>query len=444
MIWLLRELLAEEYEVLGAGGQNEALKIISGPDPPHLVILDLRLNKEDGLEVLSRVKAMAPATPVLIITAYASVATAVQAIKRGAFDYITKPFDIEEMRLLIRRALEDSGASAPPPGLLDTADGLLRNRIVAKSREMHKIWRLVQKVAPTEATVLITGESGTGKELVARAIHAESPRSQKPFIAVNCAALPENLLESELFGYEEGAFTGAGRRKPGKFELAGGGTILLDEIGDMALSTQVKILRVLEERVVDRLGGTRSIPVDVRIIASTNKDLSYLVRKGQFREDLYFRLAVFPIFLPPLRKRAEDIPLLAEYFLKTFAGKYKKSHLKGFDRAVPDILSRYNWPGNVRELRNTVEQLVILADGPLIRAGDIPSSFGFLSSLVSPGQAGPPEQRATSYKECKDLAESRAIAEALEACGGNRTRAANLLGISRRTLQLKINKYNLT
>jgi len=444
MIWLLRESLAEEFDVLGATNKSEALKVMSGPEKVSLVILDLRLYKEDGMDVLTRLKAMAPATPVLIITAYASVATAVEAIKKGAFDYITKPFDIEEMRLLIRRALNGCGQSGPAPAPGESDGGLLKNRIVARSQEMHEVWRLVQKVAPTEATVLITGESGTGKEVVARAIHAESLRSRKPFIAVNCAALPENLLESELFGHEEGAFTGARRRKPGKFEMAGGGTILLDEIGDMEPATQVKILRVLEERVVDRLGSTRLTPVDVRIIASTNKELSYLVRKGDFREDLFFRLAVFPIVLPPLRERPVDIPVLAHHFLKIFTEKYNKEHVRGFDEAVEEILSRHNWPGNVRELRNTVEQLVILTDGPFIQVGDIPPSFGVLSSLIEPlKHTEAVEQGIARFRDSKDSAESQAVFEALQACSGNRTQAARLLGISRRTLQLKINKYNL-
>lgn len=445
MIWLLKESLAEEFEVLGAKNKKEALEIMSGPDPAHMVILDLRLHKEDGINVLKKLKKVSPATPVLIITAYASISTAVEAMKSGAYDYITKPFDIEEMRLLIRRAMGDISAADPAPSIQgSTAGGLLRNRIVAKSNEMLKVWHLVQKVAPTEATVLITGESGTGKELIARAIHAESLRQSRPFIAVNCAALPENLLESELFGYEEGAFTGARGRKPGKFELATGGTILLDEIGDMHLSTQVKILRALEERVVDRLGGTRPTQIDVRVIASTNKDLSFLVRKGEFREDLYFRLAVFPIALPPLRERTGDIQVLAAHFMKTFAEKYKKVNLRGIDQAVLETLSRYSWPGNVRELRNAIEQFVILADGPLIKKEDILPSFGILSSLAAQFNPEHPGVPAPSmFKICMDNAESRAIVEALEECGGNRTRAARLLGISRRTLQLKISKYKL-
>ncbi|MHB1042586.1 MAG: sigma-54-dependent transcriptional regulator [Eubacteriales bacterium] len=445
MIWLLKESLSEEFEVLGAKNKKEAMEIMSGPDPARMVVLDLRLHKEDGISVLKKLKKISPDTPVLIITAYASVSTAVEAMKSGAYDYITKPFDIEEMRLLIRRALSESSTPGQAPAVRSNADnGLLRNRLVAESREMLKVWHLVRKVAPTEATVLIAGESGTGKELIARAIHAESLRRGRPFIAVNCAALPENLLESELFGYEEGAFTGARGRKPGKFELAGGGTVLLDEIGDMHLSTQVKILRVLEERVVDRLGGTRPTPVDVRVIASTNKDLSFMVRKGEFREDLYFRLAVFPIVLPPLRERAGDIQVLAAHFLKTFAEKYHKNNLRGMDRAVLDTLSRYSWPGNVRELRNSIEQFVILSDGPLIRTEDILPSFGVLSSLAAQFNLEHEGDKAPSvFKMSMDNAESRAIVEALKACGGNRTRAARLLDISRRTLQLKMSKYKL-
>lgn len=443
MIWLLRESFFEEFEVLGAGSQKEALDIISSQQV-HMVLLDLRLHNEDGVEVLKRIKGIIPSIPVLIITAYASVATAVEAMKSGAFDYITKPFDIEEMRLLIKRALNLTGsatASEDEPGGI--APGLFRNQIVAESKTMRKVWHLVRKVAPTDASVLISGESGTGKELIARALHNESLRRNKPFIAVNCAALPDNLLESELFGYEAGAFTGARRNKPGKFELAEGGTILLDEIGDMQLNTQVKILRVLEERVVDRLGSTKATPVDVRIIASTNKDLSYLVQKGEFREDLYFRLAVFPIILPPLRERDGDIPVLARHFLRTFTSKYQKEYVQDFHSSVLQIFSSYNWPGNVRELRNLVEQLVILTDGPLIMTEDIPPSFGVLSSMISTTHNPETGLNSSIIKESRDNAESRAIVEALQQCSGNRTKAAQLLGISRRTLQLKINKYNL-
>lgn len=441
MIWLLRESFLEDFDVLGANNEKEALEIAS-LQQIHMVILDLKLGNESGVEVLKKIKQIAPALPVLIITAYASVPTAVEAMKCGAFDYVTKPFDIDEMRLLIRRALNISGGPESFPEEL--ASGLSKNRIIAESEQMVMIWKLVQKVSSTEANVLISGESGTGKELVARAIHAESPRRKNPFIAVNCAALPENLLESELFGYEEGAFTGARGRKPGKFELAHGGTLLLDEIGDMQLSTQVKILRVLEEKVVDRLGSIKPTAVDVRIIASTNKELSYLVRKGEFREDLFFRLAVFPINIPPLRDRIGDVPVLAEHFLRIYSEKYHKEGLKGFHPAVLKTFSCYSWPGNVRELRNLVEQLVILSDGTFVKLEDIPPSFGVLSSLVASS-----ENRKTSVsgssniKESRNKAESQAITEALRLCDGNRTKAAHLLGISRRTLQLKMNQFKI-
>lgn len=439
MIWLLRESFSDEFDVAGASSEDEALEVMSSRQV-HLAVLDLRLGTESGLDVLKKIKLSSPSLPVLIITAYASVPTAVEAMKSGAFDYITKPFNIEDMRILIKKALNiPAGAEICQEGL---ASELFRNKIVTESEQMLAVWKLVQKVAPTEANVLINGESGTGKELVARAIHFQSPRRDKPFVAVNCAALPENLLESELFGYEEGAFTGARGRKPGKFELAGGGTLLLDEIGDMHLNTQVKILRVLEERVVDRLGSTRPTPVDARIIASTNKDLNYLVRRGEFREDLYFRLAVFPITLPPLRERVEDVPVLAEHFLRLYAEKYRREGLRGFHPAVLGAFSRYNWPGNVRELRNLVEQLVILAEGHLIKLEDMPASPGVIASLAA-SQEPKDEMLFSKIKESRDKAESQAIQEALRLCGGNRTRAAGLLGISRRTLQLKINRLKL-
>lgn len=435
MIWLLQESFIEEFEVLGAKNQKEAISILKSQHI-DLVILDLRLDNEDGVLALKNIKKMFPSIPVIIITAYASVPTAVETMKYGAYDYITKPFNIEEMRLLIRQAIKVYSPIGTESNTVTTE--LSKNKIIAESRKMLEVWHLVQKVAPTEANVLILGESGTGKELIARAIHAKSPRREKPFIAVNCAALPENLLESELFGYEEGAFTGARGRKPGKFELAHGGTLLLDEIGDMELNTQVKILRVLEEKVVDRLGSTKPTPVDVRIIASTNRDLSYLVKKGEFREDLYFRLAVFPILLPPLRERKEDIPILAKHFLITFAGKYGKKKLKEFHPAVLDYFYNYTWPGNVRELRNVVEQLVIMADGPVIRMEDVPPLLGTLSSHSEKNN-----NLAFNIKESRDQTEIKIIKEVLAQCNGNRTQAAKMLGISRRTLQLKIKKYNL-
>lgn len=440
MIWLLRESFKDEFECFSATNQAEAVAVVASR-PVDLVILDLRLDKEDGVETLKKIKEMAPPVPVIIMTAYASVPTAVEAMKYGAYDYLSKPFNIEDMRLLIRRALKVPPSPGAGPGGVES--GLSKNKIITQNRAMLNIWRLIKKVAPTGASVLITGESGTGKELVARAVHVESPRRQKPFIAVNCAALPENLLESELFGYEEGAFTGARGTKPGKFELAHEGSLLLDEIGDMPLNTQAKILRVLEENAVDRLGSTRPTQVDVRIIASTNKDLAYLVKKGDFREDLYFRLAVFPLVLPPLRDRGEDIPLLAEHLLAAFAAKYGKKGLAGFHPAVLECFSHYGWPGNVRELRNVVEQLAIMADGYLIKTEDIPPSMGMLSSLFhSPPPAGAAGD-FSGIKESRSRAEVKTIADALSRCGGNRTKAAEMLGISRRTLQLKIKKYHM-
>lgn len=474
MIWLLRESFIDDFDILGAKNQEEALAAISAHQV-DAVLLDLRLQNEDGISVLKKIKQLAPAVPVIVITAYASVPTAVEAMKRGAYDYITKPFDIEELRGLIRRSLNVSGSTK----LIQTypqkvTRELSRNKIVAQSSEMLRVWHLVKKVAPTEASVLITGESGTGKELIARALHAESLRRNKPFIPINCAALPETLLESELFGYEEGAFTGARGRKAGKFELAHGGTLLLDEIGDMPLSIQVKILRVLEDKVVERLGSTRQTTVDVRIIASTNKNLFEMVNKNMFREDLYFRLAVFPIHIPPLRERVEDIPTLAKHFLKTYTAKYQKETVKDFHPAVLDIFSRYRWPGNVRELRNLVEQLVILTDGSLVKIENLPSTFGVLAqpdkNSWPSGKDAPAENRrppgktripakdscrlhknsaphdksgVPNLEKSRREAERQAIYEALHYCNGNRTKAARLLGISRRTLQLKLKKLNI-
>lgn len=459
MIWLLKETFAPEFEIRGAKGGEEALEAM-GKERFDLVLLDLRLHQENGVGVLQKIKQFSPAIPVIMITAYASVPTAVEAMKSGAYDYVTKPFDLEELRLLICRALHLVQEKEADPEASEIAAEFSRNQIVAESKEMFEVWRLIQKVAPTEASVLILGESGTGKELVARALHAESPRRGKPFIPINCAALPENLLESELFGYEEGAFTGARGKKPGKFELAHGGTLLLDEIGDMPLGIQAKLLRVLEEGMVERLGSTKRIPVDVRIVACTNQDLLAQMEKRKFRRDLYFRLAAFPILLPPLRKRREDIPALARHFLECYATKYGRE-VKGFRPAVLEIFSRYPWPGNVRELRNLVEQLVILAEDPLIRVEDLPATFGVLSHWETQEEVEGPfrskEEKVgllprkeeftsgkfTGLRESREEIERRAITEALRICGGNRTQAAQLLGISRRTLQLKLKELGL-
>ncbi|HWI62181.1 MAG TPA: sigma-54 dependent transcriptional regulator [Symbiobacteriaceae bacterium] len=416
MAWLFEQSFGREFQVAAARSGPEALDRLER-DGADLIMLDLCMPGMDGMAVLKEVKRRWPAIPVVMMTAYATVKTAVEAIKAGAADYVMKPFDLEELRRVMTRALPSLPAGAPfrPAGMLGESPGML------------EVFRKIQRVAPTDACVLILGETGTGKELVARAIHASSSRSARPFVAFNCAAVPENLLESELFGYEKGAFTDAKSRKPGRFELAAGGTLLLDEIGDMPLSLQAKLLRVLETRAVEPLGAVRPVPVDLRVLAATHRDLRELVRQGRFREDLFFRLAVVPVQLPPLRERPGDVAVLGLHLLRTFAGKHGKV-FHGFSPQALAALESYTWPGNVRELRNLVEQVVVLWDGPTVELEHLPEFPGIQRSQVAAG----------SLRQMKAGYEQQRIEEALRACDGNRTQAAKLLGISRRALQLKL------
>ena len=383
-----------------------------------IVITDLRMEGMDGIEVLERVKGLDPQTEVVLITAYATAQTAVEAMKKGAYDYIIKPFDIEELKLLIKKIEEKQGLLYENALLQEKArrEGLL---VGGRSPAMRKVLELIDKVAPTDATVLVLGESGTGKELVARRIHHTSPRRDKPLVAVHCATFPENLLESELFGYERGAFTGANRRKVGHFEYADGGTIFLDEVGELPASVQAKLLRFLQERQFTRLGGVEPVRVDVRVIAATNRDLEREVREGRFREDLFYRLNVFPIELPPLRERREDIPLLVEHFLRQ-------------RNRPPDVISpeameallAYDWPGNVRELENVIERALILAGEGRITPDLLP--FGR-------PKAGAKVELPDEGVNLEEV-ERELITQALEKAGWNKAKAAKLLGITRRRL----------
>lgn len=383
-----------------------------------IVITDLRMEGMDGIEVLERVKGLDPQTEVVLITAYATAQTAVEAMKKGAYDYIIKPFDIEELKLLVKKIEEKQGLLYENALLQEKArrEGLL---VGGRSPAMRKVLELIDKVAPTDATVLVLGESGTGKELVARRIHHTSPRRDKPLVAVHCATFPENLLESELFGYERGAFTGATRRKVGHFEYADGGTIFLDEVGELPASVQAKLLRFLQERQFTRLGGVEPVRVDVRVIAATNRDLEREVREGRFREDLFYRLNVFPIELPPLRERKEDIPLLVEHFLRQ-------------RNRPPDVVSpeameallAYDWPGNVRELENVIERALILAGEGRITPDLLP--FG----RPKPGAKVELPDEGVNLEEV----ERELITQALEKAGWNKAKAAKLLGITRRRL----------
>lgn len=433
MCWLLKETLGHRFNVLTAVDGEAGLRILD-EEGVDLAILDLRLPDMDGLEVLRRVRLKGQSLPVLMITAYGSIQNAVQAMKLGANDYIVKPFDPEALdtaiqRILTIRSVQTGQAAA-------RAVGPFPEQMVAKSTAMSQVVEMVRQVASTQATVLIQGESGTGKELVVKMLHDLSPNPKGSFVAVNCAALPESLLEAELFGFEAGAFTGASRAKPGQFELAHNGTLFLDEIGDLPLILQGKLLRVLEEKTVNRLGSTRSIKVNVRVVSATNQDLVRMVKAEQFREDLYYRLAVILVYVPPLRERRKDIVPLVEQFLSDFAQRY--------DRAAPalsqeslEALTRYSWPGNVRELRNLVERLVILRSGATVTIEDLPSAIVDESS----GYTAPTLRGLLDGEKAK--VEREVVQQALQMYGGNRTKAASYLGVSRRWIQRKVHDYNL-
>ena len=401
-----------------------------------IILLDLKMKQMGGLEALERIKQLSPAIPVVLITAYASVRTAVEGMKLGLCDYLMKPVDIDELMAVIRKALRmDEAAPETIPDLEDREFDF--SDIVGQEGGLRETLEIVRLVARSDATVLITGESGTGKERIARAIHRNSHRAARPMIPINCAALPENLLESELFGFEKGAFTGADTKKMGKFELASGGTLFLDEIGDMSPITQAKVLRVLQEGVFERLGGTRSLQADVRIIAATNKNLEAEVEKGNFRSDLYFRLSVVPVHLPPLRERRADIPLLVDHFLKKYVRKNNRL-IRGFSPEAMDLLSRYTWPGNVRELENLVERAVLLSRTTLIGVDSLPLS---LKRLPRDG-AQPDDDASVPVRPIREV-ERELILRTLEHTGHNITRAAKLLGITRRGLQYKLKSMGI-
>ncbi len=421
------EDLQAEYCTSG----EAALEFLKG-NSADVVISDLRMEGMDGLQLLEAVKKAYPETEVIIMTAYATQKTAVEALKKGACDYLIKPFEMDELTLRVRRIFEQQRLAKEYRQLKRSREEpVFYHKIVGRSKPMREVYRLIKKASENDATVLIRGESGTGKELVAQAIHEASSRAQKPFVTVNCAALPENLLESELFGYEKGAFTGATQRRMGKFEQAAGGTIFLDEIGDMTLSTQAKILRVLQNKEIYRLGGNERIIVDVRIIAATHQDLESMVEEGRFRNDLYYRLNVFPITLPPLRERKEDIPALVHHFLQ-------QSPATGIVREALALLMDYDWPGNVRELQNAIERAGIVSEG-MIRPEDLPAH------IRSPGRSRSSQGRFELPEEGIQLDEfeKELIHQALEKARGNKTRAAELLGITRRRLYSMMERFGI-
>ena len=436
MQFMLREALgARGFEVEVAPSAEKALEVL-GERAFDVVLLDIRLEGMSGLEALPRILARDPHLPVVMMTGHGSRQAAIEAIQAGAYDFFEKPFKIEELTIVLRRALERRS-------LLRKVDQLEERvsfeNIIGHSGAMQAVLRLVRKVVATDVTVLICGESGTGKELIAQAIHYNSPRRDKPFVRLNCVAIPDSLLESELFGHERGAFTGAVARKLGKFELANGGTIFLDEIGDMSLHTQAKILRVLQEREFERVGGSETIKIDVRIVAATNKNLARAVEEGSFREDLYYRLNVFSINLPPLRERKEDIPPLVEHFVRRNVVELGKP-LVGFTAEAMNILLAYDWPGNVRELENYVQRAAVMAESEFIGPECLPPHLLTFKPKVQEELELEPGR---SLDEMLEGVERKLIRAALQRTGGVQSRAAKLLGITERSLWHRIKKLGI-
>jgi Nif-specific regulatory protein len=431
---LVRALTEAAHDVDEAPNGNAAIQRLH--DSHYDVVLtDLKMGGSDGLEVLRTTKALHPSTAVIVMTAFGSVTTAVEAMKSGAFDFVQKPFEIEEMEVKIEKALEMRRLRHELDYLRHTQNDIYDfDRIVGSSGALAKVLGVVRKVAKSNTTVLIRGETGTGKELIAGAIHHNSLRASRNFVRVNCAALQENLLESELFGHEKGAFTGADKQRIGRFEQADGGTLFLDEIGDMSASTQAKILRVLQEHEFERLGGTRTLKVDVRLIAATNRNLPTMVAMGQFREDLYYRLNVVSIEMPPLRERKEDIPALAEFFVRRFVGELKKK-MDGIHPDASKMLLRYNWPGNIRELENAVERAVLLTEGVQIRPEDL--RLGEVAQASADAE-GPSVVRIPPSGISLEEIERRALVEALKMSNWVQKDAAELLQISPRVINYKI------
>jgi len=431
-ISLTDALKGEGYTVLAVGNAEEALLALQQSDF-SMIITDIRLPGMNGLELLRQSQQSAPSTPVIVMTGYGNIKDAVESMRIGAFDYITKPFDLDDIFVTVSKALEVHTITEENIRLkkeISTQFGA--GRIIGDSKAMQSVFAILDKVSRTDSTVLILGESGTGKELVASTIHYQSARKKETIIRVNCAALPADLIESELFGYEKGAFTGADAKKPGRFDLADGGTLFLDEIGDLPALTQTKLLRFLEEKTFERLGGTSTVSVDIRIIAATNKNLEKDVEKGTFREDLYYRLNVIPVVLPPLRKRVEDIPLLIDTFSRRFNDQFG-TNVRFADEAVKELL-KYNFPGNVRELLNVVERCIALASGKTIKRSDLPPHI-----LKSSKEKIP----LLSLQQVNAEAEKDHIVKILRVTRGNRSKAAEILGISRKTLWEKINNYGL-
>jgi len=438
---MLKETLElSGYEVIIASDGAEGIKRVKD-SRIDVVLTDLKMPKKNGLEVLRASKDRNPLTPVIVMTAYGSIETSVNAMKMGAFDFITKPLDTDYLQLLISRSLKNQRLITENILLKDELSHQVGTpNIIGKSPVMVELAKGIQKVAQAKTTVLLMGESGTGKELFARAIHDISPRSNQPFVTINCAAIPKELLESELFGYEKGAFTGAAERKQGKLGLADKGTVFLDEIGEMDMALQAKVLRTLQEEEIERVGGTSSVKIDIRIIAASNRDLEAAVADNAFREDLYYRLSVFPVTIPPLRERPDDIPVLVEHFISKYASEMNIPH-KNVSPDAMDALSKYSWKGNVRELENVLERALILCEGETIQKMQLglaaPVSGDPMNNIPMEGTLEDTSKAALKF------AESKRIAKALESTGGNKTKAAEILKVSYKTLLTKIKDYEI-
>ncbi len=436
----LKMILKNDYEVFSAKDAEEAFLRIK-VHSPDVILLDIILPDLDGLKVLERIKQNDPDMVVIMITATKTVKTAVEAMKLGAYDYVTKPFDIDELRLIISRSLSTKALEQEVKFRREEMDKSFDFRnIIGKSKSMKDIFKVVKQIADSKSTALIMGESGTGKELISRAIHYNSNRKNYPFVTINCAAIPETLIESELFGHEKGAFTNAIEKKLGRFEVAHQGTLFLDEIGELSLATQAKILRFLEEREFNRVGGSKTIKVDVRLITATNKDLNQMIKKAAFREDLYYRINVVPILIPPLRERKEDIPLLIDHFINRFSVENNK-RVKGISKEVLEMMMQYEWPGNIRELENLMERVITLTSNEYIQLNELPPFFkgvprvdGLKDSVLN---------GKVSFLKAEEEFEREVILDALKKTNFIQSHAAEILGISRRILKYKMDKLGI-
>lgn len=441
----LAQFFGEKYDVLLAEDALKGLRLLKD-QPVDIVLTDLRMSGLDGMEFTREVSSWENAPLIIMLTAYGSVQTAIEALKVGAYDYLTKPVNLDDLEMMIERGLDTIRTKRENLQLraaLDEQQGV-PDGIVGNSQAMLDLLEEARQVAEARTTVLITGESGTGKELLARAIHRLSPRKDKPFVAVHCAALNENLLESELFGHEKGAFTGANERQIGRFERADGGSLFLDEIGEITPATQVKLLRVLESRSLERVGGSQPIQVDVRLLAATNRDLKAMVEAGTFRDDLYYRLNVVNLKLPALREHREDIPMLLNHYLR-IAAEDNGKRLAAFTPEAVKVLTSYDWPGNIRELRNCVERMVVFARGSSLTLNDVPAEIRQAVGEQLQAKARRQQDELSLSDNPLDIKanEKNVIIQALAQCGGNRSKAAERLGISRRTLHRKLHEYNI-